>query len=188
MFVHPYSLFSDYDIALLQRGAHFRLYRKFGSHTVVVDGEPGVYFAVWAPNAKKVSVTGDFNRWDTQKHELLPRWDKSGIWEGFIPGLGKGTVYKYHITMHNGAGLDKGDPYALRWEAPPRTASIVWPLEYSWNDQSWLRDRSAQAGSRPGIERLTREPWPRVVAHDEHRPHHRTRDHPGRRCPDRRHH
>lgn len=146
MLVRPYSLFSDYDIALLQRGAHFRLYRKFGSHTVVVDGEPGVYFAVWAPNAKKVSVTGDFNRWDTQKHELLPRWDKSGIWEGFIPGLAKGTVYKYHITMHNGAGLDKGDPYALRWEAPPRTASIVWPLEYSWNDQSWLRDRTAQAG------------------------------------------
>lgn len=97
-----------------------------GSHVSgLLDGQSGTYFAVWAPNARSVSVTGDFNRWNTGADVLLPRWDKSGIWEGFIPGVGHGAAYKYHIITHNGLGLDRGDPFARRWECPPRTAGLV---------------------------------------------------------------
>ncbi|MBL7776091.1 MAG: 1,4-alpha-glucan branching protein GlgB [Saprospiraceae bacterium] len=150
--VQPFSLLTDFDISLFQSGKHFRMYQKLGSHLVESGGVPGVHFAVWAPHAKRVSVTGDFNAWNPESHILLPRWDKSGIWEGFIPGLEKGTVYKYHITMANGRGLDKGDPYALRWETPPRTASIVWDLDdYDWNDKKWL-DRRTQRAGKP-------QPW-----------------------------
>jgi 1,4-alpha-glucan branching enzyme len=150
--VKPHSLLTEFDISLLQGGKHFRLYEKLGSHVVTVDGQGGVHFAVWAPHAKRVSVTGDFNQWNPDAHILLPRWDQSGIWEGFIPGLGRGTVYKYHVTTTTGAALDKGDPFARRWEAPPRTASIVWgDFDYQWNDQPWLERRRAQAG-RP-------QPW-----------------------------
>jgi 1,4-alpha-glucan branching enzyme len=144
--VQAYSLLTDFDVALYQSGKHFRLYEKMGSHIVEHEGRKGVYFAVWAPNARRVSVTGDFNAWNPESHVLLPRWDKSGIWEGFIPDLGHGTVYKYHMKIHNGAGLDKGDPFARRWEAPPKTASVVWDQSYEWQDQSWLSHRRAQAG------------------------------------------
>ncbi|MFN0015550.1 MAG: 1,4-alpha-glucan branching protein GlgB [Saprospiraceae bacterium] len=145
--VKAFSLLSDFDISLFQGGKHFRLYQKLGSHLVECEGEQGVYFAVWAPHARKVSVTGTFNDWNPKAHVLLPRWDKSGIWEGFIPGIGKGTVYKYHVTMQNGKGLDKGDPYAMRWETPPQTASIVWDMEgYDWNDKPWLDKRLSRAG------------------------------------------
>ncbi|MDO8970146.1 MAG: 1,4-alpha-glucan branching enzyme, partial [Saprospiraceae bacterium] len=88
--VKPYALLTDFDVALFQSGKHFRLYEKMGSHIVEHEGEQGVCFSVWAPNAKRVSVVGDFNNWDLDSHVLLPRWDSSGIWEGFIPGLGKG--------------------------------------------------------------------------------------------------
>ncbi len=143
--VKPYTLLTDFDIALFQSGKHFEMYKKLGSHIVQHDGETGVYFAVWAPNAKRVSVTGDFNRWDQDAHILKPRWDSSGIWEGFIAGLGKGTVYKYHIKTHDGFGLDKGDPYALLWETPPRTASVVWEFDYKWSDDKWLKTRREKA-------------------------------------------
>ncbi len=144
--VKPFSLLSEFDIFLFQTGKHYRLYEKLGSHLVECEGEVGVYFAVWAPRARSVSVVGHFNAWNPKAHGLLPRWDKSGIWEGFIPGLSKGTIYKYHITMANGKGMDKGDPYALRWETPPRTASIVWELDYAWNDDAWLKQRRQRAG------------------------------------------
>ncbi len=145
--VKAFSLLTEFDISLFQSGKHFRMYQKLGSHLVECEGEQGVYFAVWAPHARQVSVTGNFNAWNPKSHVLLPRWDKSGIWEGFIPQLGKGTVYKYHITMPNGKGLDKGDPYALRWETPPQTASIVWDLDnYRWNDGKWLEKRLQRAG------------------------------------------
>lgn len=144
--VQPFTLFTDFDIALYQSGKHFRLYEKMGSHVKEHNGRSGVYFAVWAPNAQRVSVTGDFNGWNPDAHVLLPRWDKSGIWEGFIPGIGHGTVYKYHITMHNGAGLDKGDPFAQKWETPPRTASVVWDKSYDWADNDWLSRRQSLAG------------------------------------------
>ncbi|MCC6460690.1 MAG: 1,4-alpha-glucan branching protein GlgB [Saprospiraceae bacterium] len=143
--VKPFSLLTEFDISLFQAGKHFRMYQKLGSHLVEAEGVQGVYFAVWAPNARRVSVTGDFNNWNPETHILLPRWDKSGIWEGFIPALGHGTVYKYHITIHNGKGLDKGDPYARRWETPPGTASIVWAPEYQWKDANWLEKRLERA-------------------------------------------
>jgi len=142
--VKPFSLLTDFDIALFQSGKHFRLYEKMGSHIVSLEGEKGVCFSVWAPNAKRVSVTGDFNNWNPESHVLLPRWDSSGVWEGFVPGLGKGTVYKYHIETHAGIALDKGDPYARSWEIPPKTASVVWEFDYKWKDNNWISGRSAQ--------------------------------------------
>jgi 1,4-alpha-glucan branching enzyme len=144
--VKPYSLLTEFDIALFQSGKHFRLYEKMGSHLVEFEGEKGVCFSVWAPNAKSVSVTGDFNKWNPKSHPLTPRWDSSGIWEGFIPGLGKGTVYKYHIETQIGVALDKGDPYALLWETPPQTASVVWEFEHQWKDKAWMKAREARAG------------------------------------------
>ena len=144
--VKPFALLTDFDIALFQSGKHFRLYEKMGSHLVELDGQKGVCFSVWAPNAKSVSVTGDFNKWNPDSHALKPRWDSSGIWEGFIPGIGKGTVYKYHIETPDGTALDKGDPYALRWETPPKTASVVWDIKHQWKDEKWMKARDERAG------------------------------------------
>jgi len=144
--VKPYARLTDFDVALFQSGKHFRLYEKLGSHLVEHEAEKGVCFSVWAPNAKRVSVTGDFNNWNPDSHVLLPRWDSSGIWEGFIPGIGKGTTYKYHIKTQVGVALDKGDPYALLWETPPRTASVVWEFDHQWKDNKWLKTRRELAG------------------------------------------
>jgi 1,4-alpha-glucan branching enzyme len=144
--IKAFSLLTEYDISLFAAGKHYRLYEKMGSHPMEVDGEYGTYFAVWAPNAKSVSVTGDFNNWDINAHVMLPRWDSSGIWEGFIAGIGKGTVYKYAITTQKGLRLDKGDPYARKWETPPATASVVWDFDHhQWNDESWLKNRKENA-------------------------------------------
>lgn len=137
--------FTDFDINLFKSGKHFKLYEKLGSHLMEVDGQKGVYFAVWAPGATYVSVIGDFNYWNREEHPLFPRWDGSGIWEGFIPDLKKGTIYKYQITAQDGRYLEKGDPYAFMWETPPRTASVVWDLEYKWKDKRWMEHRKTQA-------------------------------------------
>lgn len=139
--VIPHSLFSEFDVALFQSGKHFKLYEKFGSHELEVNGEKGVYFAVWAPNAKSVSVTGNFNFWDKKHHLLYVRWDGSGIWEGFIPGLENGEAYKYVIQTYSGEQLEKGDPFAFKWEVAPKTASVVHSTWYEWNDKKWLQDR-----------------------------------------------
>src|SRR5262245_46746215 len=96
--VWNYSLLSDEDVTNFQRGTHYRLYEKFGSHSIEVNAVWGMYFCVWAPNATAVSVTGNFNHWKAGSHSLFPRWDNSGIWEGFIPGFELGESYKYHIT------------------------------------------------------------------------------------------
>ncbi len=139
---HDISLFTDHDIYLFKEGSHFRLYDKLGSRTLEIDGKEGTYFALWAPNAEKVSVTGDFNGWNKTSHELSSRLDDSGIWEGFIPAVKSGDVYKYHIvSKYNGYSVDKGDPYAFFWENPPKTASKVWGLEYQWNDNNWMQNR-----------------------------------------------
>lgn len=133
---------SDYDVHLFREGNYYRIYEKLGAHMATVDGVAGVHFAVWAPNAEKVSVVGDFNGWDPRAHPLAVRWDGSGIWEGFVPGIGKGEIYKYHIvSRHNGYRADKGDPFAYYWEISPRTASRVWDLEYTWNDGDWMANR-----------------------------------------------
>ncbi|MCZ6899685.1 MAG: 1,4-alpha-glucan branching enzyme, partial [Bacteroidetes bacterium] len=95
--VKPHSFFTDFDIDLFRSGKHFKLYEKMGSHLTELKGVKGAYFAVWAPNAKKVSVIGDFNKWNGDDHQLLARWDGSGIWEGFIPNMRQGDVYKYKI-------------------------------------------------------------------------------------------
>lgn len=143
-----HSLFTDFDIYLFRSGKHFRIHEKLGSHIVELDGQWGVYFAVWAPNADAVSVIGNFNHWDRKAHPLSARWDSSGIWEGFIPGIGKGELYKYHIHAKDGRHLQKGDPYALFWEIPPNTASIVWDFDYKWQDKRWLNEREKQAGQQ----------------------------------------
>jgi 1,4-alpha-glucan branching enzyme len=136
------SLLTDHDIYLFREGNHFRLYEKLGAHLMSVGKKKGVWFAVWAPNAGKVSVIGDFNRWEAGAHPLAPRWDGSGIWEGFIPGLKQGELYKYHIiSKHNNYRIDKGDPYAFYWEISPMTASMVWDLEYDWSDEKWMKER-----------------------------------------------
>ena len=140
--VHGPSLFTDHDIYLYKEGNHFRLYEKLGAHPMNADGKEGVLFAVWAPNARKVSVIGSFNDWDTKANPLAPRTDESGIWEGFVPGVKKGDIYKYHIeSRFHRYRVDKGDPLAFYWERPPRTASIVWDLSYEWNDREWMSKR-----------------------------------------------
>jgi 1,4-alpha-glucan branching enzyme len=139
--VWNYSFFSEEDVRNFQQGTHYRLYDLFGSHEIEVLGKKGYYFAVWAPNATFVSVIGNFNDWNPGSHPLFVRLDKSGIWEGFIPHLTKGEVYKYHIDGFQGVKTDKGDPYANFWEKRPNTASITWNLEYHWRDEDWMQTR-----------------------------------------------
>ncbi|HEX9796788.1 MAG TPA: 1,4-alpha-glucan branching protein GlgB [Anaerolineales bacterium] len=132
---------TDDDLFLFNEGSHFGLQEKLGSHPMEVDGQAGTYFAVWAPNADYVSVVGDFNEWDRGAHPLSVR-SQSGIWHGFVPGVGAGQVYKYHIASKvDGYRADKADPFARYSELPPRTASLVWDMEYEWGDQAWMRSR-----------------------------------------------
>jgi 1,4-alpha-glucan branching enzyme len=140
--VQTHSLFTDFDIDLFKAGKHFRLYEKLGAHLIEVDGVKGVYFAVWAPSARSVSVIGDFNYWIQGEHQLQVRWDSSGIWEGFIPGIEKGTTYKYKIQSNNdGIITEKADPFAFYCEKPPHTASVIWDLDYKWKDKNWMDTR-----------------------------------------------
>jgi 1,4-alpha-glucan branching enzyme len=136
-----FSLVTDDDAYLFNEGSHFRLYDKFGAHVVSHGEKKGAYFAVWAPNAERVSVIGDFNDWQKGSHELAPRGE-SGIWEGFFPGVGKGALYKYHIqSRFLGYRVDKADPFSIFNETPPKTASIVWDLDYPWGDREWMATR-----------------------------------------------
>jgi 1,4-alpha-glucan branching enzyme len=139
------SLLTEYDVYLFRQGNHSRLYERLGSHPAVSGGTRGTFFAVWAPNAEEVSVIGDFNGWEAGKDPLTIRGDDSGIWEGFIPELGHGTIYKYHIRSRYGNyQVEKGDPFAYTWEVPPKTASIVWDLDYAWRDRAWMRSREEE--------------------------------------------
>ncbi|MFD1604962.1 1,4-alpha-glucan branching protein GlgB [Flavobacterium artemisiae] len=140
--VITHSLFTDFDIDLFKAGKHYRLYEKLGAHLIEVNGVKGVYFAVWAPTASSVSVVGDFNYWVQGEHQLQVRWDSSGIWEGFIPDVSKGALYKYKIQSNiNGVTTEKADPFALYCEKPPHTASVVWDLDYKWKDENWMQNR-----------------------------------------------
>lgn len=139
--VWNYSLFMEADIRNFQNGTHYQLYKYFGNKQLEVLGVQGTYFAVWAPNATFISVTGYFNNWDKTSHPLKVRLDNSGIWEGFIPGIQAGEAYKYHIHGFNGIKLDKGDPFAHFWEKRPYTASITWQTDYDWKDQEWMKHR-----------------------------------------------
>lgn len=139
--VWVHSLFTDFDISLFLSGKHFHLYEKMGAHLCTFNKTKGTYFAVWAPNAQEVAVMANFNAWSKTSHPLNKRWDASGIWEGFIPHVAKGEVYKYYIKGFDGSDIEKGDPYAFRWEHPPQKASIVWDTDYTWKDKNWLKKR-----------------------------------------------
>jgi len=136
------SIMTDYDIFLFKQGTHYTLYQKMGAHKITAkDGTKGVFFAVWAPNAQAVSVVGDFNRWNTSSHPMEIRWDGSGIWEAFIPGLAKWELYKFRIKNSLGEYKDKMDPFSSLFEIAPRTSSILhWP-DYKWNDSEWMGER-----------------------------------------------
>jgi len=139
--VKTYTLFTDHDVYLFKEGRHYKLYSKFGAHSAEKDGVKGIYFSVWAPNAKKVSVIGDFNNWNHKDHILYPRWDESGIWEGFIEDLTWGTLYKYAVETPRGEILEKSDPYAVSWEQNKQAASLVSTTWYEWNDIGWMESR-----------------------------------------------
>ncbi len=134
---------TDFDTYLFRQGNHFKLYEKFGSHAMTsAEGVRGVHFAVWAPNAKRVSVVGDFNGWNAEANDCSPRTDGSGIWEGFVAGLGEGTLYKYHVeSRFHLYTANRGDPFAFFWETPPLTSPIVKALDYRWQDASWMAKR-----------------------------------------------
>ncbi|HEY8520684.1 MAG TPA: 1,4-alpha-glucan branching protein GlgB [Gammaproteobacteria bacterium] len=138
----PLPLLRDDDVYYFREGTHYRLYRVLGAHPATAGGRSGVHFAVWAPNAEQVSVIGDWNGWDASRDPLVPRSDGSGIWEGFVPDIGRGAVYKYRVrSRYHGYEADKGDPFAFLWETPPATASRVWTLEYDWGDHEWMATR-----------------------------------------------
>ncbi|HZP62636.1 MAG TPA: 1,4-alpha-glucan branching protein GlgB [Terriglobales bacterium] len=135
------SLLTAEDIYLFNEGRNYRAYTKLGAHLTDAGDERGVAFSVWAPNAREVSVIGSFNRWDPQAHPLHAR-GSSGIWEGFIPGVEKGALYKFHIrSHHHGYVADKADPFGIWHEKPPRTASVIWDLHYDWHDHDWMQKR-----------------------------------------------
>jgi 1,4-alpha-glucan branching enzyme len=135
------GLIRDEDLYLFNEGTHVRLYDKLGAHRGQRDGRDGTYFAVWAPNAESVSVAGDFNGWNKETHSLSQR-GRSGIWEDFISGIGKGTLYKYVVrSRFSGYQAEKADPFSVFNEIPPKTASIVWDLDYAWGDQDWMEHR-----------------------------------------------
>ncbi|HUP44299.1 MAG TPA: 1,4-alpha-glucan branching protein GlgB [Thermoanaerobaculia bacterium] len=135
---------TDWDLYLFNEGSHHNLWEKLGAHMVERDGVAGTSFGVWAPNAEQVSVIGGFNHWDPRAHRLDQRGD-SGIWERWIPEIGKGTIYKFHIvSRHGGFRVDKADPFGVHHETPPRTGSIVWDLDYEWNDADWMKNRAAK--------------------------------------------
>ena len=144
------SVLTDHDIYLFRQGTHTRLYEKMGAHATRAGESAGVSFAVWAPNAQRVCVIGDFNHWQPDVNALRARADQSGIWEGFIADVPHGAAYKYRIDTH-GRTYEKADPFARACETPPRTASLVWspsrpsaPMAYEWRDQEWMQARAAR--------------------------------------------
>ncbi len=140
-----FSLLTEFDVYLFKEGRHFHLFEKLGSHLVAHEGINGVYFAVWAPNARQVALIGSFNMWNKTSHPMNARPDHSGIWEIFVPAIGRGEIYKYAIISPEGKNLEKTDPYAYMWETPPKTASVVWDLNYEWKDQAWMERRKIMA-------------------------------------------
>jgi 1,4-alpha-glucan branching enzyme len=139
---HDFSLLTADDLYLFNEGSHCDLHRKLGAHLVTHQGVPGTYFALWAPNARAVHLQADFNFWSQHSHPLRPR-GSSGVWEGFIPHVGKGTLYKYHIASHHdGYQVEKADPFGIFHEVAPKTASIVWDLDYGWGDAAWMSQRA----------------------------------------------
>ena len=140
------SIISEKDVELLKSGKHFTLFDVLGSRNIKVDGKVSTYFAVWAPNARAVSLVGDFNGWDENIMPLTMRRDGTGIWEGAFENIQKGSNYKYAINTIQGLKIHKGDPYAVHWETPPAQASKTWDLDYSWSDSKWMKERAKHNG------------------------------------------
>jgi len=138
----PGSAISEHDVYLFREGTHTRLYEFLGCHL----SADGARFAVWAPNAQAVAVIGDFNGWDAAGHPLSPRWDSSGIWEGFVDGVTAGACYKYRIVLTDGSQFDKADPFARSTQQPPETASRAWEPDYVWSDGGWMEQRAKNNG------------------------------------------
>jgi len=175
-------MLTELDVYLVREGTHFRAYERFGAHPTtsgsILDrpgyDQPGAgtHFAVWAPNAASVSVIGNFNGWRRDAHPLQQRGDESGIWQAFVPGVGHGDLYKYHIvSRHGGYSVDKSDPYAFHCETPPRTGSVVWDLSYDWGDAQWMQQRAnANSLAAPwSVYELHLGSWRRVIE-DHNRP------------------
>lgn len=164
-----FSRLSDQDIYLFNEGTHQRLDEHLGAHLTFDDsGNPGTYFAVWAPNAEAVSVIGDFNGWRAGASPLASR-AQSGIWEAFLPGVQPGALYKYRIEARGGAILEKADPYGFLHETPPNTASVVWDLDYEWNDGAWMETREERngLGAPMSIYEVHLGSWRRVPEEDD---------------------
>jgi 1,4-alpha-glucan branching enzyme len=139
------AVLTDQDLYLFNEGSHLRLYERLGAHPGVVDGRSGTNFAVWAPDAQQVCLMGNFNGWNNSSHPMYPR-GQSGIWEVFLPEVGHGDAYKFHVvSRYGGYKVDKADPFAFFGEKSPRTASIVWELDHEWNDGAWMTERIGQA-------------------------------------------
>jgi 1,4-alpha-glucan branching enzyme len=168
----PYTflpVLSDFDVQLMGEGTHQRSYEKLGAHIMTVEGVKGVHFAVWAPNAKRVSVIGDFNRWDGRRHPMRTLGG-SGIWELFIPGLGEGTIYKFEIKGPFDQVFEKADPHAYAAELRPKTASVVWDInKHRWADQGWLEKRAGTNYLREpmSIYEVHLGSWKRVLEEGE---------------------
>ncbi|MEM9487822.1 MAG: alpha-amylase family glycosyl hydrolase, partial [Myxococcota bacterium] len=143
------SRLTDDDLYLFNQGEHFQLYHKLGAHPTEQDGQRGTYFAVWAPDADKVSVVGDFNEWNGLSHPLQPR-ASSGIWEGFVPEAAPGHIYKYRIWPRDAElSMDKADPLGACFETPPKTGTVIRELGgYQWNDSAWMDERAKHSGHR----------------------------------------
>jgi len=163
------SLLTDHDIYLFREGAHTRLYEKLGAHPHRIDGVAGFQFSLWAPNARSVSVIGEFNAWDKQANPLRLREDGSGIWQGFVASIPPGSSYKFHIqSRFNDYVVDKADPFAFRSEQPPQTASRLWTLDYAWQDAEWMkRRRNANALDAPiSVYEVHLGSWRRIPEED----------------------
>src|SRR2546430_7176455 len=163
------SLLTDQDIYLFNEGNHYRIHDKLGSHLTRVNGEAGTSFSVWAPNARQVSVMGSFNGWNPDSHPLRARAN-SGIWESFLPGVNQGALYKFHIVSHNQGHVgDKADPFGVYHEQPPRTASVVWDLDYEWGDREWMQSRGAHQTlhSPISIYEVHYGSWARIPEEDD---------------------
>jgi 1,4-alpha-glucan branching enzyme len=167
--VWEYSIFSDADVRNFQAGTHYQLYKVFGNKQIEVNGTSGTYFAVWAPSATAVFVTGHFNGWNEISHPLHVRPDASGIWEGFISDVAAGELYKYHIHGFEGVKLNKADPFAHYAEKRPDTASITWQTNYNWSDQNWMAHRkNKNALDAPiSVYEMHLASWMRPIPSDE---------------------
>ncbi len=164
----PHSLLGELDLHLFGSGKHRRLFDVLGAHLTEREGVKGCLFSVWAPNAQAVSVVGSFNDWKIEAHPLFPRWDATGIFEAFVPGVGRFDLYKYAIQSPGGAWLEKADPLGKSMECPPRTASVVWESEFRWSDADWMRQRAEKIAHKEPISIYELHPgsWKRNHKHE----------------------